>query len=124
MAAVLRREGWAVNRKRAKRLMRVMAADGDEGDLPETQHQQGPSGSQGLSIFVARSDNRPPEPGVVRGHHIYSKGFVYLVAVMDWFSRRVLAWRLMTQTGSNQSDTGTGHVSMSKRAGMTWAESS
>jgi putative transposase len=23
-----------------------------------------------------------------------SKGFVYLVAVMDWFSRRVLAWRL------------------------------
>ena len=23
-----------------------------------------------------------------------AKGFVYLVAVMDWFSRRVLAWRL------------------------------
>jgi putative transposase len=23
-----------------------------------------------------------------------SKGFVHLVAVMDWFSRRVLAWRL------------------------------
>ena len=25
-----------------------------------------------------------------------AKGFVYLVAVMDWFSRRVLAWRLST----------------------------
>jgi len=23
-----------------------------------------------------------------------ARGFVYLVAVMDWFSRRVLAWRL------------------------------
>jgi len=23
-----------------------------------------------------------------------AKGFVYLVAVMDWFSRRVLAWRV------------------------------
>jgi len=23
-----------------------------------------------------------------------AKGFVYLVAVMDWFSRRVLSWRL------------------------------
>jgi putative transposase len=25
-----------------------------------------------------------------------AKGFVYLGAVMDWFSRRVLAWRLST----------------------------
>ena len=25
-----------------------------------------------------------------------AKGFVYLVAVMDWYSRRVLAWRLST----------------------------
>jgi putative transposase len=25
-----------------------------------------------------------------------AKGFVYLVAVMDWFSRRVLSWRLST----------------------------
>jgi putative transposase len=23
-----------------------------------------------------------------------AKGFVYLIAVMDWFSRRVLAWRV------------------------------
>jgi len=27
---------------------------------------------------------------------LMAKGFVYLVAVMDWFSRRVLAWRLST----------------------------
>jgi putative transposase len=25
-----------------------------------------------------------------------AKGFVYLIAVMDWFSRRVLAWRVST----------------------------
>ncbi len=65
MAAVLRREGWAVNRK---------AGDGHRGDLPETQHQQGPPGTPGLSIFVARPDDRPAEPGVVRRHHIYPDG--------------------------------------------------
>jgi len=93
MAAVLRAGSWAVNRKGPKRLMRMM---GIEGDLPEAQHQQGAPDQQDLSIFVARSDHRPAEPGVVRGHHIYpdGKGFVYLAAVMDWFSRRVLSWRV------------------------------
>ncbi len=46
--------------------------------------------------YVLRSRHRPCEPRLVRGHHLYpdGQGFVYLVAVMDWFSRRVLAWRL------------------------------
>ena len=37
-----------------------------------------------------------PEPGLVRGHHLHSdrRGFLYLVAIMDWFSRKVLSWRL------------------------------
>jgi hypothetical protein len=35
------------------------------------------------------------------------RGFLYLVAVMDWFSRYVLAWRLSnTLTGSARSRTG------------------
>ena len=30
------------------------------------------------------------------GHHLYSnvQGFVYLVAVIDWFSRYILSWRI------------------------------
>ncbi len=30
------------------------------------------------------------------GHHVHpnARGFVYLAAVMDWFSRKVLAWRV------------------------------
>ena len=35
--------------------------------------------------------------GLVRGYHLYipmRKGFLYLVVVMDWHSRKVLSWRL------------------------------
>ena len=34
-------------------------------------------------------EDRPPQPGVGRGHHVHSHGprFPVLVAVMDWFSR-------------------------------------
>jgi len=75
----------------------LLAGFDRRADLPETQHQQGTSGSEGLFLFVARPDHWPPEPSVVRGPITYipmAKGFVYLVAVMDWFSRRVLSWRL------------------------------
>jgi len=38
----------------------------------------------------------PRQPGVEHGHHGHpdGSGFVYLVAVMDWFSRFVLSWSL------------------------------
>jgi putative transposase len=40
---------------------------------------------------------------VVHGYHLYSGAprFLYLVAIMDWHSRKVLSWRL-----SNTMDTG------------------
>lgn len=36
------------------------------------------------------------QPGLGDGHHLHPDGggFVYLAAVVDWFSRKVLAWRL------------------------------
>ena len=93
MVAVLRRDGWAVNRKRVRRLMRLM---GLEAIYQKPNTSRRASGAQGVSLSVARPGDRPAEPGVVRGHHLHpdGQGFVYLVAVMDWFSRRVLAWRL------------------------------
>src|SRR3954447_11245011 len=72
------------------------AGDGVGGDLPEAEHQPGASGAQGLPVSVARFGHRAANQ-VWCADITYipmAKGFVYLVAVMDWFSRRVLAWRL------------------------------
>jgi putative transposase len=93
MAAVLRREGWAVNRKRAKRLMRVMGLEAIY-QKPNTSrghpdHQVYPYLLRGLAV------DRPNQVWCADITYIpMAKGFVYLVAVMDWFSRRVLSWRL------------------------------
>ena len=93
MAAVLRREGWPVNRKRVKRLMRVMGLEAIY-QKPNTSrrhpdHKVYPYLLRGLVI------DRPNQVWCADITYIpMAKGFVYLVAVMDWFSRRVLAWRV------------------------------
>jgi putative transposase len=93
MAAELRREGWPVNRKRAKRLMKVMAIEAIY-QKPNTSkrhpdHKVYPYLLRGLTI------DRPNQVWCADITYIpMAKGFVYLVAVMDWFSRRVLSWRV------------------------------
>lgn len=64
------------------------AADGADADLSETQNRHPESGRQTLSV--------PSRSGLVRGYHVYSdeKRFFDLVAIMDWYSRKVLSWRL------------------------------
>src|ERR1019366_10721788 len=100
MAAVLRREGWAVNRKRVRRLMRLMGLwaiyqkPNTNRQYPE--HKVYPYVLRGLTI------DRPNQVWCADMTYIpMAKGFVYLVAVMDWFSPPpsqgqawVLAWRL------------------------------
>jgi putative transposase len=93
LTVVLQREGETVNRKRVARLLRVMGLE---------------------ALYPRRSLSQPGE-----GHVIYpyllkdlvvtgpdqvwcadityvpmAYGFMYLVAVMDWWSRYVLAWEL------------------------------
>jgi len=93
MAAVLRREGWDVNRKRVKRLRKVMGIEAIY-QKPNTSkghpdHKVYPYLLRGLTIA------RPNQVWCADITYIpMAKGFVYLVAVMDWFSRRVLSWRL------------------------------
>ena len=93
MAVVLRDDGWVVNRKRAQRLMRVMGLEAIY-QKPNTSrrhpdHKVYPYLLRGLII------DRPNQVWCADITYIpMAKGFVYLVAVMDWFSRRVLAWRL------------------------------
>src|SRR5580692_8559998 len=93
MAAVLRREGWAVNRKRVRRLMRLMGLwaiyQKPNTSRQHPEHRVYPYLLRGLSI------DRPNQVWCADITYIpMAKGFVYLVAVMDWFSRRVLAWRV------------------------------
>ena len=93
MAAVLRSDGWPVNRKRVRRLMRVMGLQAIY-QKPNTSrghpgHEVYPYLLRGLII------DRPNQVWCADITYIpMARGFVYLVAVMDWFSRRVLAWRL------------------------------
>lgn len=93
MVAVLGREGEVVNRKRVRRLMRLMGLEAIY-QRPNTsrrhpEHKVYPYLLRDLII------DRPNQVWCADITYIpLARGFVYLVAVMDWFSRRVLAWRL------------------------------
>jgi putative transposase len=101
MVAVLRRDGWLVNRKRVRRLMRVMRIEAIY-QKPNTSrghpgHVVFPYLLRGLDLLRGLVIDRPNQVWCADITYIpMAKGFVYLVAVMDWFSRRVLAWRLST----------------------------
>src|SRR5258708_32813936 len=74
------------------------------GGQAEAEHQQAASRAQGLPVPSARQDDRPSEPkpapakaGVWAADITYiamQQGFLYLVAIIDWATRRVLSWRL------------------------------
>jgi putative transposase len=93
MTALLRAEGRRVNRKRVQRLMRKMgiAALGPKPRTtkPAPGHKIFPYLLRGLVI------DRPNHVWAADITYVpIGRGFLYLVAVMDWASRAVLAWRL------------------------------
>ncbi len=93
MTALLRAEGHALNRKRVQRLMRKMgiAALGPKPrtTTPAPGHKIYPYLLRDLAI------DRPNQVWAADITYIpIGRGFLYLVAVMDWASRAVLAWRL------------------------------
>jgi putative transposase len=93
MTAWLRGEGYPVNEKRVRRLLRLM----------------------GLEAIYQRPKLSEPAPGhriypyllrgvpVLKPNHVWSTdityirmfhGFIYLVAIIDWFSRYVVSWEI------------------------------
>lgn len=93
MKAWLEAEGHVVNRKRVARLMRLMGLEAiyqrPKTSQPAPGHQVFPYLLRNLA--VARSNQ------VWAADITYipmRRGFLYLVAIMDWHSRLVLAWRL------------------------------
>jgi putative transposase len=93
MAQWLGREGQAVNRKRVQRLMRQM---GLEAIYPKPRTTQRHAEHK-IFPYLLR------HVAIVRPNQAWSTdityvpmrmGFLYLAAIMDWYSRKVLAWRL------------------------------
>ena len=86
-------EGFQVSRKRVRRLMSLMGLGAlyqkPRTSLVEQAHKRYPYLLRGLPI--------------VRSNQVWAadityipmaKGFFYLVAILDWYSRKVLSWRL------------------------------
>jgi putative transposase len=99
MATWLATQGHVVNRKRVRRLMRlaglVAIYQRPNTSKPAVAHKIYPYLLGGLSIE--------------RVNHVWcsdvtyipmAKGFLYLVVIMDWVSRAVLAWRLSNTLGA------------------------
>ena len=99
MTRVLRREGDRVNPKRIRRLMRLM---GLEAQCPKPNLSK-PAPGHKVYPYLMKSMKLDGANQAWCADITYIRlegGFVYLVAIMDWFTRKVLAWEL-----SNTFDT-------------------
>jgi putative transposase len=93
MTHVLRAMGYPIGHKRVERLMHRMGIAAlypkPNASRPEAGQRKFPYLLTGLTI------NRPDQVWATDITYIRMRtGFMYLVAIMDWFSRYVIAWRL------------------------------
>ena len=90
MVRHLRRQGYAVGRKRISRLMGLSPIyQKPNTSKPHPQHKVYPYLLRGLTI------DRPNQVWFTGVTYIpMRRGFLYLVAIMDWATRKVLSWRL------------------------------
>jgi putative transposase len=100
LAAWLKNQGHRVNRKRVRRLMQVMGLKAiyrrPRTSTPAPGHRIYPYLLSGMEI------TRPNQVWAADITYIpMARGFLYLVAIIDWCSRYVLSWRL-----SNTLDAG------------------
>ncbi len=93
MTAWLRRQGYAVNSKRVRRLMRLM---GLQAIYPRPKLSQSAGAHRRYPYLLDGIE-------IVHPNQVWScdityvpmpRGFMYLAAIIDWFSRYVLAWRV------------------------------
>ncbi len=95
MTAHLRRLGFSVNEKRVRRLLRLMGLNAiypkPKLSISNKEHKIYPYLLNNLKI-VSPNQVWSSDITYIR----LRKGFVYLVAVLDWFSRYVLSWEIST----------------------------
>jgi putative transposase len=93
MTAQLQRQGYLINHKRVQRLMQQM---GLQAIYPKPRTSQ--RGAEVMIYPYLLKDREIVRPNQVWGADItyvpMIGGFMYLVAILDWFSRYVLAWEL------------------------------
>jgi putative transposase len=93
ITTTFRREGMKINRKHIQRLMRTMGIEGEapgpSTSRPHPAHKVYPYLLRGLTVE--------------KSNHVWAsdityipmaRGFLYLMAIIDWYSRLVLTWRL------------------------------
>lgn len=100
ISRVLRGRGTVVNRKRVQRLMRLMCLESvapkPDTSKPAPEHPVYPYLLRGLKI------TRPNQVWASDITYIpMAHGFAYLTAIIDWYSRRVLSWRLSNTLDSD-----------------------
>jgi putative transposase len=93
MVVFLRNAGYVVNRKRVQRLMRMMGlvgmAPGPKTTVKHPGHKIYPYLLRGVAV------TKPNQVWSTDVTYIrLARGFAYLVAIIDWYSRKVLTWRI------------------------------
>jgi putative transposase len=93
MTVRLKGQGYGVNRKRVARLMGIMGLQAiyprPRTSIPNHEHKKYPYLLRGMAI------TRPNQVWSADITYVpMPTGFMYLVAVIDWYSRFVLAWQL------------------------------
>lgn len=100
MVTFLRGLGYNNNRKRIQRLMRLMGLEAiypkPKTSKPHPAHKIYPYLLRNLCI------DRPNEVWAADISYLpLEKGFMYLVAIMDWHSRKILSWKISNTMESN-----------------------
>jgi len=93
IAAYLKKDGQIVNRKRIRRLMRLMGLKA----IYRRPRTSTPGKGNKIYSYLLKGlkIDRPNQVWAADITYIpMQKGFLYLVVIMDWYSRYVLAWRL------------------------------
>lgn len=93
MSEELRQRGYVLNRKRVQRLMRQM---GLRAVYPKPRTSQPGAGHKIYPyLLTGLTIDRPNQVWASDICYVpMAKGFMYLTVIMDWYSRRVLAWRV------------------------------
>jgi putative transposase len=114
MTESLRRRGHGVNPKRIRRLMRQM---GLEAVYPKPRLSDNGKAHRRYPYLLRELSIDHPDQvwcsDITYIRMVY--GFLYLVAVMDWFSRYVLAWELSTTLETGFCVTALQHALMSSK---------
>jgi putative transposase len=100
MTSWLRLQGYRINEKRVRRLMGIMGLEavfpGKKTTIPNREHRIYPYLLRGVEVI------RPNQVWSADITYIpLREGFMYLVAVIDWYSRHVLSWELSNTMDSS-----------------------